>query len=82
VRSIAGALLSTGHTRWRDGAIASTVDPSEHGITLHADLTMTAFYCPVSGLQLAVDHHRVGHPPLDDLDLTFDNASATSDDDA
>jgi N-methylhydantoinase B len=82
VRSIAGALLSRGHTRWRDGAIARTVDPSAHGITLHAELTMTAFYCPVSGLQLAVDYHRVGHPPVHDLDLTFVNASATSHDDA
>src|SRR4029077_20428483 len=78
VRSVAGALLSTGHTRWRDGAIAKTVDPSAHGITLHTELTMTAFYCPASGLQLAVDYHRIGQAPVHDLDLTFDNGSAMS----
>jgi N-methylhydantoinase B len=71
VRTLAGAVLSTGHTRWREGAIAKTVDPSAHSITLHADLTMTAFYCPVSGAQLAVDYHRVDESPVDDLDLTF-----------
>jgi N-methylhydantoinase B len=71
VRSLAGALLSSGHTRWRRGAIAKRVDPSAHGITLHADLAMTAFYCPLSGAQLAVDCHRVDDVPLDDLDLIF-----------
>jgi N-methylhydantoinase B len=71
VRSVAGALLSEGHTRWREGAVAKRVDPAAHGITLHDELVMTAFYCPVSGVQLAVDYHRVDEPPVDDLDLTF-----------
>jgi N-methylhydantoinase B len=71
VRTLAGAVLCTGHTRWREGAVAKTVDPSAHSITLHADLTMTAFYCPVSGAQLAVDYHRADESPVDDLDLTF-----------
>jgi N-methylhydantoinase B len=71
VRSLAGALLSSGHTRWRAGAIAKRVDPSTHGITLHVDLAMTAFYCPLSGAQLAVDYHRLEEAPLDDLDLSF-----------
>jgi N-methylhydantoinase B len=71
VRSLAGALLSSGHTRWRGGAIAKRVDPSAHGITLHLDLAMTAFYCPLSGAQLAVECHRLDEAPLDDLDLSF-----------
>jgi hypothetical protein len=69
VRSSAGVILSVGHTRWRAGALARRVDPTDHGITLHADLVMTAFYCPRSGVQLAVDVHRHDEAPLDDLDL-------------
>lgn len=80
VRSIAGALLSSGHTRWREGAVARTADPTAHSITLHDELTMTAFYCPTSGLQLAVDCHRVDQAPVHDLDLTFPNDLVTSDD--
>jgi hypothetical protein len=30
---------------------------------------MTAWYCPRSGTQLAVDVHRRDEEPLDDLDL-------------
>jgi hypothetical protein len=30
---------------------------------------MTAFYCPRSGIQLAVDVHRRDEDPFDDLDL-------------
>lgn len=63
VRSTAGALLSVGHTHWREGAVARRVDPTDHGITLHADLAMTAFYCPISGLQLAIDCHRADQAP-------------------
>jgi N-methylhydantoinase B len=70
VRSTAGVVLSRGHSRWRRGALARAVDPAEHGITLHTDLAMTAFYCPASGLLLAVDVHRRDDAPLDDLDLT------------
>jgi len=74
VWSIGGALLSHGHTRWREGALAGRVDPSAHLITLHADLVMTAFYCPLSGIQLAVDVHRVEDEPLHDLDLDLQEA--------
>jgi N-methylhydantoinase B len=69
VRSLAGAVLATGSTRWRAGAVARPADAAGHGITLHRDLAMTAYYCPVSGVQLAVDVHRRGEEPLDDLDL-------------
>jgi N-methylhydantoinase B len=69
VRSIAGAVLSTGSTRWRTGAVARPADAAAHGITLHEELAMTVFYCPVSGIQLAVDVHRAGEAPLDDIEL-------------
>ncbi len=70
-RTHAGAVLSRGHTRWRAGAVPAALDPGEHGITLHDDLAMTAYYCPLSGVQLAVDVHRRGEQPLDDIDLTW-----------
>ena len=69
VRTTGGAVLCTGSTRWRAGAVARRVDPEPYGITLHEDLAMTAFYCPRSGLQLAVDVHRHDEDPFDDLDL-------------
>lgn len=69
VRTIGGAVLSTGTTRWRTGAVAQPVDPAAHGITLHEDLTVTAFTCPLSGIQLAVDVHRRDEDPLDDFEL-------------
>jgi len=69
VRTTGGAVLCAGSTRWRAGAVARRVDPEPHGITLHEDLAMTAWYCPRSGTQLAVDVHRRDEEPLDDLDL-------------
>ena len=69
VRTLAGAVLSVGHTRWRSGAVAKAIDPSSHGITLHDDLAMTVYYCPLSGVQLAVDYHRKDQDPVDDIDL-------------
>jgi N-methylhydantoinase B len=69
VRTIGGALLCSGSTRWRAGAVARRIDPEAYGFTLHADLAMTAFYCPRSGVQLAVDVHRRDEEPFDDLDL-------------
>lgn len=71
IRTHAGAVLSRGHTRWRAGATAARVDPAEHGITLHEDLAMTAHYCPLTGVLLAVDVHRAAEEPLDDIDLTW-----------
>jgi N-methylhydantoinase B len=69
VHTAGGAVLCAGSTRWRAGAVARQIDPEAHGITLHADLAMTAFYCPATGVQLAVDVHRRGEDPFDDLDL-------------
>ena len=75
VRSRAGYVLTTGTTAWRANALARPI-PQEMldtlQIRLHPRLTMTAFYCPLSGDQLAVDVHIKGEQPVDDvlLDLT------------
>jgi N-methylhydantoinase B len=69
VHTAGGAVLCAGSTRWRAGAVARQIEPEAHGITLHADLALTAFYCPSTGIQLAVDVHRRGEKPFDDLDL-------------
>jgi N-methylhydantoinase B len=69
VHTVGGAVLCVGSTRWRAGAVARRIDPALHGISLHPDLAMTAFYCPVTGVQLAVDVHRRDDQPFDDLDL-------------
>ncbi|MGH9109389.1 MAG: hydantoinase B/oxoprolinase family protein [Acidimicrobiales bacterium] len=67
VRTAAGATLSDGPAGWRRGAAVVPVAPAEHGITLHPDLAMTAYCCPASGTQLAVDVHRRGEMPDDDI---------------
>lgn len=70
VVTTAGAVLSRGSTAWRAGAVRRELDPSTIGVVLHRDLAMTAHYCPLSGELLAVDVHRVGEPPQDDLLLS------------
>lgn len=65
VRSRAGAVLSVGSTRWREGALHRDFDLDG----LHSDLTMSAFYCPLSGDLLAVDVHETDAEPVDDLEL-------------
>jgi N-methylhydantoinase B len=71
VCSDAGYILSTNDTRWRSGAIAQRLErwPAALNITLHPELTMTAYYCPASGRQLAVDVHERDREPLDDVIL-------------
>jgi N-methylhydantoinase B len=71
VVSRAGYILSTGDTHWRKGAKSVTVDklPERYRIDLHADLRCTVHYCPASGALLAVDFHRKGDSPIDDLVL-------------
>ena len=71
VVTAAGRVLARNSTRWRDGAVRRTVDalPPEYRITLHKDLSATAFYCPASGTLLAVDLHEKGTDPVDDVVL-------------
>ena len=71
VVTTAGYILATNSTRWRAGAVAKTMTklPNEHRIALHADLAMTAFYCPASGALLSVDVHERGKKPMDDVVL-------------
>lgn len=65
------AILSSGDTCWRKGAIRreTSAPIPEHKITLHADLRMTSFYCPKTGTLLAVDVHRLDEMPADDIEL-------------
>ncbi|MBS0339678.1 MAG: hydantoinase B/oxoprolinase family protein [Proteobacteria bacterium] len=74
VVSRAGQVLSEGDTRWRRGAVSKqyAAAPAEWGITLHENLALTAWHCPLSGDLLAVDVHERDRPPQDDvvLDLT------------
>lgn len=72
VRSRAGAVLARGSTAWRAGARRRHLDPRSLGLTLHAELTLTEWVCPLSGESLAVDVHRVDEEPIEDLllDLT------------
>jgi N-methylhydantoinase B len=70
VRTVDGAILVEGSTRWRQGAVRFEPRlPDEVVSTLHPDLTVTAWACPVSGHLLAVDVHRRGQVPAHDLDL-------------
>jgi N-methylhydantoinase B len=65
-----GHLLCSGHTRWREGAIAMPVAAKAMPkITLHDELRMTAWYCPASGTLLALDIHRHDEAPRDDIEL-------------
>ena len=74
-----GATLSTGSTRWRAGAHKVTRErlAGAHAIELHAELAVTAYYCPASGAQIAVDVHRRDEAPLDDIVLDLGRVSAT-----
>ena len=67
----AGCILATGHSRWREGAVKATLAkvPHSHLITLHDELRVTVWYCPATGLQLAVDLHRHDEEPLHDIDV-------------
>lgn len=71
VASEAGAKLSVNSTCWRAGAVRQEIgNPTElHRIKLHEGLTMTAFYCPLSGDLLAIDVHEKGRAPVDDMEL-------------
>lgn len=76
VRCRCGTSLSHRHTRWRAAAVSRPVDSAAHGITLHADLAMTAHYCPGCATALAVDVHRADATPLDDLDLWIEGSAS------
>lgn len=71
VVSEAGAVLAQGSTRWRQGAVGKRLQMPQPGLPLqlHADLAMTAWYCPISGDLLAVDVHERNQAPVDDVVL-------------
>jgi N-methylhydantoinase B len=71
VTTVAGYVLCSNSTRWRAGAVSMTYTDSLplHKITLHADLALTAHYCPATGTLLAIDIHERGKVPADDVVL-------------
>lgn len=73
VETVDGAVLSVGHTRWREGAHRYSVTlPQQVAGTLHHDLAVTGWLCPTSGAQLAVDIHLVGEEPFHDIDIDLE----------
>ena len=74
----AGHILSTGHTRWRSGAVSRASDqpPAEYRIRLHERLAMTTYYCPASGLLLDVAVHERDRQPEDDVKVDLESLSA------
>ena len=70
VETVDGAVLSVGHTRWREGAQRYAVAlPAQVTATLHHDLAISGWLCPVSGAQLAIDVHLVDEEPFHDIEL-------------
>ena len=67
--SSAGCILASGHSRWREGAVAKVWEklPPEYNIRLHEHLALTTWYCPASGVLLSVDVHRRGERAPDDV---------------
>ena len=64
----AGAVLRRGDTGWRAGAVAVPVPLNwPAGTSLHPELAVTGWACPVSGALLAVDVHRRDTEPRHDL---------------
>jgi N-methylhydantoinase B len=79
VETVAGAVLSTGSTRWREGATSFAIHlPPRVGASLHERLTATGWLCPITGSLLAVDVHLKDQQPLHDLDLDLSEGSRAS----
>jgi N-methylhydantoinase B len=75
VRTVDGAVLVTGSTKWRAGAVRFTPRlPDEVVANLHPDLAVTGWACPLSGHLLAVDVHRRDVDPQHDLDLELESS--------
>lgn len=78
VQTVDGAVLVRGSTRWREGAVRiSPTLPETVVATLHPDLTITGWACPITGHLLAIDVHRRDEQPAHDLDLDLTSASLT-----
>lgn len=70
VRTLDGATLSRGSTRWREGAHRfSPALPPTAGDTLHADLAVTGWACPKTGALLGIDVHLNDEEPCHDIEL-------------
>jgi N-methylhydantoinase B len=73
VRS-SGHVLARDTTAWRSEAVTARLeDPG-----LHPDLAVTAFYCPFTGRQLAVDVHERDRDPVDDVEIDLASLDANA----
>ena len=61
-----------------EGAVGKSMTqvPRAHKILLHENLEATAWHCPATGLQLAVDFHERGAPPAHDVVLELESLAA------
>ena len=70
-----GVVLSRGSTRWREGAIRFAIQLPEQVVgSLHADLGVVGWACPVTGHLLGVDIDRKDAQQIDDFEI--DSTSA------
>lgn len=69
VVSPAGAILAIGSTNWRTNAhsVDLTEATGDNRITLHEELRIKGYCCPLSGQVLAVDVHQADADPKDDV---------------
>ena len=79
VTTPAGFILSTGHSRWREGAHRTTMQqpPAAFAIKLHENLEATAWHCPATGLQLTLDLHLRGTDPVHDVEIDLEDLIAS-----
>jgi N-methylhydantoinase B len=71
-----GFVLVSGTTAWRSAAVRRPYAMPPGNPVLHAELELTAWYCPATATLLAVDMHRRGTDPADDVLLDLGSVSA------
>lgn len=73
--TIDGVVLSRGSTRWREGAKAFAIQlPQQVVGSLHTDLTVRGWACPVSGHLLGVDIDWADGTAFDDFEIDTTSA--------
>jgi N-methylhydantoinase B len=71
-----GRVLVSDTTAWRSAAVRRAYAMPPGNPPLHEDLELTAWYCPATATLLAVDMHRRGTDPPDDVLLRLESVSA------
>lgn len=73
--TIDGVVLSRGSTRWREGAQEFAIKLPEQVVgSLHVDLAVRGWACPVTGHLLGVDIDWAGADPFDDIEIDITSA--------